>query len=191
MADNKQLQQAREAPWDMVDSFRGTSQTVVDSIMAIRELNRKFAQSLLLNWVEMLTPQRRQPTQKQQAPFQRLMSASIRKSGKGLVLRIYHPKQVRPDAPQNQELEGLVSEVVTHSDTRDLQMRFFGNPDVEAVPARITGRRLDPYEPPRDLVIVAFCPLLGSQERRAEHRLEQGHPPIYPLGKFNIRLTDP
>ena len=140
----------------MVDSFRGTSQTVVDSIMAIQELNSKFAQSLLLNWVEMLTPQRRQPTQKQQAPFQRLMSASIRKSGKGLVLRIYHPKQVRPDAPQNQELEGLVSEVVTHSDTQDLHMRFFGHPNVEAIAARITGRRRDKYEQPRDMVVVAF-----------------------------------
>ncbi len=85
-----------------------------------------------------------------------LRYATIRKPGKSLALRIYHPKQVRPDAPQNQELEGLVSEVVTHSDTQDLQMRFFGNPNVEAIPARITGRRLDTYEQPRDLVIVAF-----------------------------------
>ena len=35
-------------------------------------------------------------------------------------------------------------------------MRFFGKPDVEAIPARITGRRLDAYEQPRDIVIVAF-----------------------------------
>jgi GNAT superfamily N-acetyltransferase len=140
----------------VVDSFYGTSQTVVDSLMAIRELNRKFVLSLLLIWLEMLTPQRRQPTQKQQAPFQRLMSAPIRKTGKGLVLRIYHPKQVRPDAPQNQELEGLVSEVVTHSDKEDLHMRFFGHPDVEGIAARITGRRRDKYEQPRDIVIVAF-----------------------------------
>ncbi len=124
--------------------------------MAIRELNMKFALRLFLIWVEMLTPQRGQPAQKQQDPFQRLMSASIRKSGKGLVLRIYHPKQVRPDAPQNQELEGLVSEVVTHSDKEDLQRRFFGNPNVEAIAARITGRKLDKYEQPRDMVIVAF-----------------------------------
>ena len=71
-------------------------------------------------------------------------------------MRIYQPKQVRPDAPQNQELEKLVSEVVMHSDQEDLYMRFFGFPDIEAIPARITGRRLDLYEPPRDLVIVAF-----------------------------------
>jgi GNAT superfamily N-acetyltransferase len=71
-------------------------------------------------------------------------------------VRIYQPKQVKPDAPQNQELEKLVSEIVIHSDKEDLHMRFFGSPDVEAIPARITGRRLDPYEPPRDLVIVAF-----------------------------------
>jgi GNAT superfamily N-acetyltransferase len=71
-------------------------------------------------------------------------------------VRIYQPNQVRPDAPQNQELEKLVREVVSHSDKEDLHMRFFGIPDVEAIPARITGRRLDPYEPPRDLVIVAF-----------------------------------
>ena len=77
-------------------------------------------------------------------------------TGKGWVVRIYQPKQVRPDAPQNQELEKLVSEVVMHSDQEDLYMRFFGFPDIEAIPARITGRRLDLYEPPRDLVIVAF-----------------------------------
>jgi acetyltransferase len=124
--------------------------------MAIRELNRTFVLSLLLIWVEMLTPQLRQPTQKQQAPFQRLMSAPIRKSGKGFVLRIYHPKQVRPDAPQNQELEGLVNEVVTHSAKEDLHMRFFGHPNIEAIAARITGRRRDKYEQPRDMVIVAF-----------------------------------
>jgi len=43
-----------------------------------------------------------------------------------------------------------------HSDEEDLYLRFFGIPDVEAIPARITGRRLSLYEPPRDLVIVAF-----------------------------------
>ena len=63
---------------------------------------------------------------------------------------------MRPDAPQNQELEGLVSEVVTHTDKEDLRMRFFGNPNVEAIPARITGRRPDKYEQPREVVIVAF-----------------------------------
>jgi GNAT superfamily N-acetyltransferase len=77
-------------------------------------------------------------------------------SANGREMRVYYPKQVRPDAPQNQELEGLVSEVVTHSDEEDLHMRFFGYPYVEAIPARITGRRPDTYEQPRDMVIVAF-----------------------------------
>lgn len=71
-------------------------------------------------------------------------------------MRIYHPKQVKPDAPQNQELERLIREVVTHTDEEDLYMRFFGIPNVEAIPARITGRKPDTYEQPRDLVIVAF-----------------------------------
>jgi acetyltransferase len=71
-------------------------------------------------------------------------------------VRVYHPKQVRVDAPQNQELERLVREVVTHSTQEDVHLRFFGIPNVEAIAARITGRRGDPYEQPRDLVIVAF-----------------------------------
>ncbi len=50
----------------------------------------------------------------------------------------------------------MVRDVVIHSDEEDLYQRFFGYPDVEAIPARITGRRLDPFEPPRELVIVAF-----------------------------------
>jgi GNAT superfamily N-acetyltransferase len=71
-------------------------------------------------------------------------------------LRIYHPKQVKPDAPQNQELERLVSDVVTHTDKEDLYLRFFSYPNVEAIPARITGRKPDKCEQPRDMVIVAF-----------------------------------
>ncbi len=90
------------------------------------------------------------------ALWQALAEKRLQESRKELNLRIYQPKQVRPDAPQNQELEKLVGEVVTHSDEMDLYMRFFGFPDVEAIPARITGRRLDRFEPPRDLVIVAF-----------------------------------
>jgi len=79
----------------------------------------------------------------------------LQESSKELKLRIYQPKQVSPDAPQNQELEKLVGDVVRHSDEEDLYLRFFGFPDVEAIPARITGRRLDRFETPRDLVIVA------------------------------------
>jgi len=90
------------------------------------------------------------------ALWQALAEQRLQESRKELNLRIYQPKQVRPDAPQNQELEKLVRDVVMHSDEEDLFQRFFGYPDVEAIPARITGRRLDPFEPPRELVIVAF-----------------------------------
>jgi hypothetical protein len=61
----------------MITSLRETNQTLVDSIMAIQALNVKLAQSLFLNWIEMLTPQRRQPSQKPHDPFQTLMSDSM------------------------------------------------------------------------------------------------------------------
>jgi hypothetical protein len=61
----------------MVTSLPETNQTLVDSIMAIQALNVKLAQSLFLNWREMLTPQRRQPSQESQDPFQTLLSDSM------------------------------------------------------------------------------------------------------------------
>ena len=53
-------------------------------------------------------------------------------------------------------LEGYVREVVSHTDRDDLLMRFFGRPNIEAIPGRITGRIADHHEQPRDVVIVAF-----------------------------------
>ena len=152
MIDNKQLQQVGEAAWDVVNSLRETNQAVTNRLVAFQDRNLKFAQSVFLNWTEFLENKTEttqnvmwewgQQVQKPQDSFQRL--------------RIYHPKQVRPDAPRNHELEGLISKVVTHTEKEDLQMRFFGDANVEAIPARITGRKLDQYEQPRDMVIVAF-----------------------------------
>ena len=60
MTDNKQFQQVHEASWDMVNSFRETSQTVADSLVAIQDHNLKFTQNIFLTWMEMLTQQREQ-----------------------------------------------------------------------------------------------------------------------------------
>lgn len=77
MIDQHQSQQVPTVTEDTADPLRKTSQTVADSIMAIQELNVKLAQSLFLSWVELLTPQWGQPTQKQQDTSQRLMSTSM------------------------------------------------------------------------------------------------------------------
>jgi hypothetical protein len=77
MADNKQLQQASEATLDEVDALHGSSQALVERMMAIPELNAKFARSLFLNWVDVFTPRQGQPTHKQQEPFQKLIATSI------------------------------------------------------------------------------------------------------------------
>jgi hypothetical protein len=50
-----------------------------------------------------------------------------------------------------------VRAVVSHSSPADLWMRFFGIPNVEAIPGRITGSIPHTYEQPRDTVIVAFA----------------------------------
>jgi RimJ/RimL family protein N-acetyltransferase len=70
--------------------------------------------------------------------------------------RVFHPKQIAPTARKNRVVEGLVRDVVSHSSLADLRMRFFGNPNVEAIPGRITGSIPHTYERPRDTVIVAF-----------------------------------
>jgi hypothetical protein len=54
--------------------------------------------------------------------------------------RVFHPKQLAPTALKNILLEGFVRDVVSHVDPADLRMRFFGNPNIEAIPGRITGR---------------------------------------------------
>ena len=71
-------------------------------------------------------------------------------------LRVFHPKRKAPTALKNIVLEGFVRDVVSHSSLDDLRMRFFGNPNVEAIPGKITGRIPDKYEQPRDTVIVVF-----------------------------------
>lgn len=55
MVDNKQFQQVHEASWDLVNSLRDSSQTVVDNIATIQERNLKFAQGIFLGWMELLT----------------------------------------------------------------------------------------------------------------------------------------
>ena len=73
-----------------------------------------------------------------------------------IALRVFHPKQQAPTALQNRVLEGYIREIVGQSSLADLRMRFFGIPDIEAIAGRITGRIVDSYEQPRDIVIVAF-----------------------------------
>jgi RimJ/RimL family protein N-acetyltransferase len=73
-----------------------------------------------------------------------------------IALRVFHPKQQAPTALQNTMLEEFIREIVGQSSLADLRMRFFGIPDIEAIAGRITGRIVDSYEQPRDIVIVAF-----------------------------------
>jgi GNAT superfamily N-acetyltransferase len=72
-------------------------------------------------------------------------------------LRVFHPRQVAPTVRKNMLLEGFVRDVVSYSSLADLRMRFFGTPNVEAIPGRITGSIPHTYEQPRDTVIVAFA----------------------------------
>jgi RimJ/RimL family protein N-acetyltransferase len=69
---------------------------------------------------------------------------------------VFHPKQEGPTAASNRELEEFVRNVVSHSSETDLEERFFGVPNVEAIPGRITGSIADKGAQPRDMVIVAF-----------------------------------
>jgi|SRR5689334_15045324 hypothetical protein len=87
MTDNTQFQQVQEASWDVVNSYRETSQAFADRILAIQELNLRFAQNIFLSWMELLTQQTEstgtmgqqwgQQTQKRQDAFQRLIPASM------------------------------------------------------------------------------------------------------------------
>ncbi len=70
------------------------------------------------------------PSADKSAPTDGRNAPGAQESRKKLNLRIYQPKQVRPDAAQNQELEQLVRDVVMHSDEEDLYQRFFGYPNV-------------------------------------------------------------
>ena len=83
MADN----QLNEVTWDLVNSSRDTNQAVANSIVAIQELNMKFAQSLFLNGMEVyknqvditrsLMEELGKQSQKQQDAFLRLGYASL------------------------------------------------------------------------------------------------------------------
>jgi hypothetical protein len=88
MADNTPFQEVYEATWDLIDSYRETSQAVADSLVLLQDRNLRFAQSIFPSWMELLTQQtqstqrlqqqREQHTRKQQDAFQRLAAASIR-----------------------------------------------------------------------------------------------------------------
>ena len=90
MADNKQLQQVREATWDMVDSLRETNQAVADSLVTLQDRNLRFSQNIFLSWTDLLTQQTEsvqrlqqqwgQQIPKQQDAFQRLAAASVQLS---------------------------------------------------------------------------------------------------------------
>jgi hypothetical protein len=83
MADN----QLNEVTWDLVSSFRDTNQAVANNIVAVQELNMKFAQSLFLNGMEVyknrvditrsLMEEFGKQSQKQQDAFLRLGNASL------------------------------------------------------------------------------------------------------------------
>jgi hypothetical protein len=87
MAENTQYQHVHEASWDLVNSYRETSQAVANNILAIQELNLKFAQNVFLSWMELLTQQTEraltmgqqweQRTPKQQEALQKLIPASM------------------------------------------------------------------------------------------------------------------
>ena len=87
MADNKQLQKVQDASWDVVNSFRETSQNVADSLVTIQDYNLKFVQNIFLSWMDLLTQQTEsmqrlqqqwgEQTRKQQDAFQRLIPASM------------------------------------------------------------------------------------------------------------------
>lgn len=77
MIDQQLSQPGQTATVDTAASLQKSSQTVVDSLLAIQTLNMKLAHSFLLSWMELLTLPWGQPTQQQQAPFQRLMATPM------------------------------------------------------------------------------------------------------------------
>ena len=77
MIDQQLSQPGQTATEDTAASLQKPSQTVVDSLLAIQALNLELAHSFLLRWMELLTLPWGQPTQQQQAPFQRLMATPM------------------------------------------------------------------------------------------------------------------
>ena len=102
MAENK----VHEATGDLVNSFREANQAVAESIVAAQARNLKLAQSLLMNWMEVLKSQVEssqtliqevgQQTQKQQEAFQRLARESVALSTDFLLVPLsYYQRAVR------------------------------------------------------------------------------------------------
>jgi hypothetical protein len=77
MTNKAQLQQAREATSDEVNSSLEAEQTVASSLITLQVAYLRLAQSLFLNWMELLTPLWWQPIHEQQDAFQRLMAAPM------------------------------------------------------------------------------------------------------------------
>lgn len=86
MADNKQLQQVHEASWNVIDTFRETSQIVADSLVTLQDHNLKFVQNIFLSWMDLFKQQtetmhhlqqRVQQVPRQRDAFQKLGSTSM------------------------------------------------------------------------------------------------------------------
>ena len=86
MAENKRLQQVHEASWNVIETFRETSQMVADSLVTLQEHNLKFAQNIFLSWMDLFTQQtetmhhlqqRVQQVPTQRDGFQKLASTSM------------------------------------------------------------------------------------------------------------------
>ncbi len=57
MTENKQLQQVHEASWQVIDTFRETSQIVADSLVTLQVHNLKLAQNIFLSWMDLFSQQ--------------------------------------------------------------------------------------------------------------------------------------
>ncbi len=86
MAEN-QLNRVKEATWDVVNSYCESSQAIAHSLVTLQDRHLKFAQSIFLNWMELLTQQPQsmqqlqqqwgQQTRKHQEALQKLTSTSM------------------------------------------------------------------------------------------------------------------
>jgi hypothetical protein len=77
MADTKQFQQVQDTTGDLVNSYRETGQAVVDRLVTLQDRNLRFAQSIFLNWMELLMQPWGQQTREQQDVFQKLASTPM------------------------------------------------------------------------------------------------------------------
>ncbi len=87
MTNNKPLQQINESSWEAIDTIRETSQHVADSLVTMQDRNLKFAQTIFLSWMELVTGQTEsirhvqqqweQQIRTQRDAFQKLASSSM------------------------------------------------------------------------------------------------------------------